>query len=842
MAPDNREDYRALFDALENEHLPIAQMIHLWSYGSEEIALENSASLMAAQTLGIYSLLYLVQTLADRITQPIPLLVVSQQMQAVLPDEAIAPAHASILGLVKTIPQEMPNLNCRHVDLAIGDSLKSQAEQVLQELQVSAKVREVAYRRGQRWIARLAAGDWSSSPPPSALPADGFYLISGGLGDVGMEIAKYLLQQSAHVLIVGRTPLPDRFPSSDAISDTAGTLAAQRLQAYQALEQLAGTVHYAAVDIADLSQLQQVVAELEERWGKPLQGIFHLAGIYQERLLVDETPETFAATLHPKVLGSWTLHQLLKDRPDSVFISFSSIASCFGGAMIGAYAAANHFLDSFVHYQQRSSRIRSYCLNWSTWNGLGVSRQSQVKGLQSRGYFALTAKQGLQSLLAALQRPPAQVVIGLDGSHANIRRYQETAAVSMQQLTAYYTSPSDAVVASLPTLKVSDRFQVVSTCDTVQLDEMPLTPTGQIDREYLETLGHQGRSTSSKIAPRTALEQQLAELWQAVLGVSQIGVEDNFFELGGNSLLAVQLISQISDTLQTELPLSALLEAQTVAQLAGLLQQQSRSPLVAIQPQGERSPLFWVHPIGGTVLCYRELSQHLGPAYPFYGLQSLSLVDGTDCLTTVEEMATAYIAAIRTVQPEGPYWLGGWSLGGLVALEMAQQLQAMGQAIALLVLIDSHAGNTIDVPEQIDHALLLSAVMQDLAGLSGRELTIPIEHLQTLTPDEQLQYVKDCAQSAQVLPPEFGFSQMRQLWDVFQTNHHAWYRYVPQQYDGKTVLFWADQQPPQVLQSPAQFWADLIPDLQTHQIAGDHYAIVRAPQIGAIAEQLKRLI
>jgi thioesterase domain-containing protein/acyl carrier protein len=189
------------------------------------------------------------------------------------------------------------------------------------------------------------------------------------------------------------------------------------------------------------------------------------------------------------------------------------------------------------------------------------------------------------------------------------------------------------------------------------------------------------------------IAQRLTQIWQELLGVKSIGPDQNYFDLGGDSSLAVQLFSRIASVFKVQLPLATLFDAPTIRELTGVLRDEVStshwSPLVAIQPAGSRPPFFCIHGAGGNVLIYRDLSRYLGPDQPFYGLQSQGL-DGTSApLTTIEEMAALYVAQIRKVSPHGPYYLGGYCMGGTVAYEVAQQLTAQGEKIALLALFDT---------------------------------------------------------------------------------------------------------------------------------------------------------
>lgn len=199
-------------------------------------------------------------------------------------------------------------------------------------------------------------------------------------------------------------------------------------------------------------------------------------------------------------------------------------------------------------------------------------------------------------------------------------------------------------------------------------------------------------------APTDLSEQgkikQLTSIWQELLGLESVGPDDNFFDLGGDSALAVHLFSRIEKTFNVNLPLATLFEAPTIAELSQLLVSDAPTTngwtsLVAIQTSGSRPNLFCMHGAGGTVLIYRELSDHLGNDQPFYGLQSQGLDGSSPVLTKIEDIAAVYVKEIRGVQPHGPYYLGGYCMGGTVAYEVAQQLMAQGEQIAFLGLFDT---------------------------------------------------------------------------------------------------------------------------------------------------------
>ncbi|MEH1813015.1 MAG: SDR family NAD(P)-dependent oxidoreductase [Nostoc sp.] len=562
LTPGNADHYQLLLETIKADNLTIGQILHLWNYQEYDGEIKSIEALEKAQKQGIYSLFFFVQALVKtQVSQDlVQLLFVSSYTQSTQPTDKIASEKSPVLGVVKTIPQEIPWLNCRHIDLP-PDSLEVNANYLLQELQVLSKEEEVAYRNGQRLIAGLEKVKLQDKPKQE-LPfkPGGMYLISGGLGGVAIEIAKYLIKFfNAKLLLLGRTPLP----STDVVSKTIS----DKIKAYQELKQL-GAVVYEAVDICDLQATQQVVEKVKSNWGSQLDGVIHLAGTYHEQMLVDETPQSLAAILRPKVLGAWVLHQVLKKQGKGVFISFSSLASFFGGATISAYAAANNFLESFNQYQRSVGELHSYCFAWTIWRDTGINKGYQRQEItHAQGFYEMSLQQGLYSFLAGLYHDQAQMIVGLDGSNPKIRRFTSEFP-GLQKLTAYFTTSNGSAVPELSDFTVRDRFTTTVNCDFVQLSQMPLTAKGEINRELLA----RGMTRREAIAPRNETERQIAQTWQEVLGIPQIGIHDNFFELRGNSLLAFQVISRLRETFSVELSPNRFFASPTVAGLGESLE------------------------------------------------------------------------------------------------------------------------------------------------------------------------------------------------------------------------------------------------------------------------------
>jgi amino acid adenylation domain-containing protein len=381
----------------------------------------------------------------------------------------------------------------------------------------------------------------------------------------------------------------------------------------------------------------------------------------------------------------------------------------------------------------------------------------------------------------------------------------------------------------------------------VALPALPLTPSGKVDRKALPE--PDSGPAPGFVAPRTPVEEALAEIWAELLGIAHIGVHDNFFERGGHSLLAVLLMARIEKRLGMTLPLAALFSAPTLEALAALAEtsgghpagRKGRGALVAIEPatnrDTDRTPFFCIHPVGGNVLCYLDLARHLGPDQPFYALQT---PDDRPPAKSIEEMAARYLAEVRRVQTEGPYRLGGWSMGGLVAFEMARQLAAEGQEPELLALIDTLPPEippeTATTPTTDEE--LVAAFAQDMARLLGSNVRISPEELRSLPEPEKLAHVVRLGHTAGLLPADFGLAQIEPLFATFAANLQATRAYAPEPYAGRLTL-WVSEATAASYGAALDAWSRLVPaGLDRTILPGDHYSLLRRPEVERLAREL----
>ncbi|HET9256262.1 MAG TPA: SDR family NAD(P)-dependent oxidoreductase [Pseudonocardiaceae bacterium] len=576
-------DDAAACDRLLDAIPAVNQIIHLASYapgtdepGPEEIAL--------AQRDGVECLAHLMAALAGR-TAPrsasgrasVRLYVVSSGSQQVRPQEPLAVERTPVIGLVKSLDQELPWLRCRHIDVSPGAGT-TVLEQLLAEIGTSSGEVEVALREGRRWTRRLVQLPGGVLPETTPVFREGgLYVISGGLGGVAVEVARHLL--AAHrvrLLLLGRTELPG--PSAwDTLTAEAGELS-RRLSAYRELSAL-GEVTYVAVDITDARAVRQAVRTAEQTWSAELSGVLHLAGHFDERPITEQTARQRAAVLAPKVAGGWALHQLVKDRPGTLFLSFSSVNGFLGGSRVGAYSAANAFLDALAAHQRRDCAVDGRSLAWSMWDERGMSRGYGMRELTAaRGYRILGAREALRSLDAALRHDTPHVLIGLDTDAAWVRAHAHAPARPLRTLVSYVETAGCDTVALRPEGSLPDRYGTPTRCELVGVGELPRTADGEIDRELLARTGPAtGSDPAWDSEPATDLERAIAGIWREILERDRIGVRENFFALGGHSILATQLLGRLRATLGAELTVAALFDHPTIAELAARIEQAQRA-------------------------------------------------------------------------------------------------------------------------------------------------------------------------------------------------------------------------------------------------------------------------
>jgi thioesterase domain-containing protein len=396
----------------------------------------------------------------------------------------------------------------------------------------------------------------------------------------------------------------------------------------------------------------------------------------------------------------------------------------------------------------------------------------------------------------------------------------------------------------------------------VFLESLPRTTGGKVNRRALPPPPSEWTVTDRPyVAPRTPLEESLAGLWREVLRLDKVGIYDHFFELGGSSIQGAMLINRLQQLLGEPVYVVALFDAPTIDGLAHYLNEafpgavrrlfgpeslaavpvhpqrpRTNELVVPLQTEGSLSPWFMVHPPGGIVVCYQALAHRLGRERPFYGIRSRGLHgEGEDELSgRMEEMAAEYVAAVRAIQPQGPYYLGGWSAGGLVALEMAQQLLVAGEKTALLALLDTTP------PTQAGSAPEHES--------SGQEygLDLSLDELARLGPDEQLPYLWQHALKLGLIEPEVPLAVAEQVLHELKRLFHRHMvlanEYVARPYPGRVTLLRPSDAPLAVATSRDRGWGKLAAAVDVRFVPGQHHSMVKEPHVQMLARVLQECL
>jgi amino acid adenylation domain-containing protein len=384
----------------------------------------------------------------------------------------------------------------------------------------------------------------------------------------------------------------------------------------------------------------------------------------------------------------------------------------------------------------------------------------------------------------------------------------------------------------------------------VHVEELPLTPNGKIDYKALPPPDAQRVEIDGEFAaPRDPIEQVLSQLWSKVLKVRRVGLHDNFFELGGHSILAVRIIVEIEKLYKKRLPLATLLQAPTIGELAEVLRQEhwepSWSSLVPIRAGGSNPPLFLMHSHGGNILEYYPLANLLAADQPVYALQARGLDGHIVKGQTLEMMAATYLEELRSLQPEGPYFLGGFCFGGLMALEAAQQLCAAGEEVALVVMIQTmHPASALFRPStSMFHRWWYRAAKRidlERENLSHREKA----HLK-----ERFRRIWDVARARTAIAfdsamgsrqtPRTNVSTPFILESLGIEHDRVFEKYVPRPYSGDVVLFRASKQLQGLVADLHLGWKDVINGhLDVCEVTGHQQSMLSEPNVSRLAEEL----
>jgi polyketide synthase PksJ len=648
LVADEERHYVELAEAMKSDGLRVGRLVHLWSMdplvatdGSNR-GIADYASFEAHQRTGYFSLMFAIRGLMARQEgDGLAIHAVTQDAFRVTGYEELAPECATIVGLCKVVPQEYPSLRCQHIDFSRSDRhdrneefAVSAGRQLFGEILDIRGHSLVAFRRSARWTQSYEQQKVSSEHMPARIKRAGVYVITGGLGNVGYAIATHLAAMATKLVLIVRDELPARSEwNSIVVENSPSDPLVSDLGRLLVLESRGAQLLVCKADVTDESQMLDAFERAEVRFGK-VDGVIHCAGQVRDSAvpLSELTLADVHAQFLPKVKGSMVLQRALKHREVDFCLLMSSLSVVLGGHGFSAYAAANAYMDAFAAARHARGDEAWLSIDWDGWRFSGESRDSVAYGM--------SGEEGAEALVYALSWSDVPQLVHSTGD----LRYRIEKSAEM-------TSPES----------VHGRLYSRANATTL-------------------------------VPPTNAIESQLVEIWQQLLGIEEIGIREAFFEVGGDSLLATILVARINQTFDVNLPIRIVFEEETIERIAqkidGLTKRPPQGKPLALKSAGDRSPLFCVHPGSGFGRPYLALLRHLPADIPVYALEARGLNDGDVLPETLDDMCADYIEQIQVIQPEGPYHLLGWSFGAICAHAMAAQMQRRGLPVAKVVMID----------------------------------------------------------------------------------------------------------------------------------------------------------
>ncbi|MCC5616012.1 SDR family oxidoreductase [Nostoc sp. CHAB 5836] len=540
--PQQKDDYDTLLEVLKEQNLIPQAIAHFWSITPNDILpsqeLEPQVQYQFfedCQNLGFDSLLFLTQALAKQnIIEPIKLMVITSNLHDITGSEDLCPEKATILGPCNVIPQEYHNITCCCFDIVLPKSGIKPSQTLIELLltEFTAPITEnlIAYRGNHRWIKTYEAVHLDEGIiSKTKLRKGGVYLITGGLGRIGLAMSEYLAKtMQAKLVLIGRKGIPERHQWSEwLLNHDESNEVSQKLKKVMRLEELGAEVRAIAADVANEQQMQQAIALANESFGK-INGVIHAAGINDDAYYtIEESSKTQSQLqFHPKVYGLFILEKVLQSQKLDFCLFTSSSSSVLGGLGLTSYSAANIFMDAYAQKQNQINLFPCISVNWDTWQSQEDDIQDLTVGLALEK-LRMTWEEGIDvfNRVLSLTKTP-QIVVSAGELQPRIEQWIKRNFLQNKESS---NNPN--------TLSLYSRANLQS--------------------EYVPASNN--------------VEQIVATTWQKVLGIEKIGIYDNFFDLGGSSLIGVEIISQLQKELNAHIPIISIYERPTISSLAELL-------------------------------------------------------------------------------------------------------------------------------------------------------------------------------------------------------------------------------------------------------------------------------
>lgn len=590
---------------------------------------------------GAFCLLYLCQAFNETYPNKVlEILIFSKNIYNVTGYEKIDPIKASILGPCKVIPQEQDNIKIGLIDVEEQHIPNLQINNKLTSISKASFKDEIAWRGNYSWKQKLKIYKPSSEPYYQRIHEHGTYLITGGLGGLGLAIAEELATKySANIILISRSAILAQDKWQEFLDDPQNANHSQynKISSLANIKTFANKLHIFNANINDPAEIQRIL-DLIKSQHQHINGVIHAAGVAGKGIAELKKIETYNQVLAPKLYGSKYLIEALANEKLDFFAAFSSTTAITGFPGQIDYCSANRVLDAFISQAASTFKHKVFCttMNWQAWREVGMAADSESMLINLDETNSIDPKEGCKIFQEIINSNESQVII----------------------------SNNDLNLYDHEKLKIAPHIQIA---------KIPKTT-------------NQGQSSYTI--------DNLLDIWRSTLEVSKITIYDDFYELGGNSLLAINLIAKIRTRFAINIPSTVLFKERTIEDLANLIDSHINanldiSPLVQIKKGDKKQPpIFFIHPIGGTVFCYLELAKNLQTDSTIYAIQDPSIECNHNIFNSITEQATYYRKIIEITQPSGPYYLCGASYGASICMEIAYQLESNKKFVKFVGLID----------------------------------------------------------------------------------------------------------------------------------------------------------
>jgi acyl transferase domain-containing protein len=562
--PKNEEDYISLFKELQEKKRIPQLIIHLWNIRSGKGQGITLASLENDLDLGFYSLLHIARAIGkQRITEDISLKVVTDGVYDVVGEENQYPLEAVVMGAVMVIPLEYTNIDSTCIDILFPEPTskeeKKLAGQLLPVLTGDSSQQLIACRNNHFWELEFEPLPLEKPPGiPARLRNHGVYLVTGGLGGIGLVLAEFLAKIiNARLVLTCRSPFPAKSDWENWLkTHIEDEPISQKIKKMMDIEKQGGEVLILSADVADEDQMYQVINRIEKEFGA-INGVIHAAGLADYAGIIQKrTQKMTEEILTPKVRGTLILDHLTKKFNLDFFLICSSLASIIPSFGEVGYTAANIFLDAFAHYKTVKDGTFTVSVNWDTWKETGVAvkaakrRANQGKEAVAQLKDGILSSEGVDVFTRILESPVPQMIVSTKDLHMFLRRFQN---------------------------KKRDKNPAVEESgeeETESKAAINLRPRPELSTPY--------------VVPTNKTQQVLVKIWQNFFGIDGIGVKDDFFELGGDSLIAAVLSARMHKRLKVRVPLVEIFQGPTIKELSVFIESRDKEDFTAIEPVEEK--------------------------------------------------------------------------------------------------------------------------------------------------------------------------------------------------------------------------------------------------------------